>query len=558
VMPRQNEAVNEIWICDKGRFAHHFAASEDRIATPLIRKGDKLVKASWDQALAKAAEGLKDAKTIQGIAGGRASNEDLFTFKKLVENLGGSALLYDHMAGGDLIQHVGLGQGSNISDLKSGDAILVMACDLHEEAPIWWLRVKNAAKRGVSLILAHSRPTALDEFATLLLPYKLGAGVETALGLLQGMSAKRGLSPYKGNETIAEAVKILKSADNLIVFYGQEGLRYQDTIGMSEALASVLAASDHVGKANNGLIAVWPKSNTQGAWDMGLPADPQKLRDGLDTEGAVIVMAADPVGDEPELTETFKKLDFLIVQDLFLSATAAMADVVFPAQSFIEREGSLTSGERRVQRFYPAVKAYGESQPDWRILTRLGKALGMILVDASAADIFMQIAEARPGYSGLTYQKLAQVEDQWPPVGGGDLFYGGTTYNNRQGLGAQLAPSTQEGESFTIRWSEPEKMPTRGKLWLVPVNNLYDRGVTVQPSSVLHPRVADMNLRLNPEDAKRLGIERGAVVEMSINGDQVQAPVRVEEIVPKGQILLDRSMGVRTVEPQKVELKPVK
>ena len=558
VMPRQNEAVNEIWICDKGRFAHHFAASQDRLATPFIRKGGKLVKASWDQALSKAAEGLKGAKTVLGLAGGRASNEDLFTLNQLVKGLDGDTLQYDHMGGGDLIQQVGVGQGTNLSDLKPGDAILVMASDLHEEAPIWWLRVKNAAKRGVSLIIAHSRPTSLDKFAILSLPYKLGEGVTTALGLLQGMSAKKGLSTYKGDETIAEAVKILKGADNLIVFYGQEGLRFKDTSALSEALASLLAASGHVGKANNGLIAVWPKCNTQGAWDMGLQADPNKLREQLDAKGAAIIMAADPVGDEPELAASFEKLDFLIVQDLFLSATAEMADVVFPAQSFIEREGSLTSGERRVQRFYPAVHAYGESQPDWRILTRLGKALGLTLEDTSSAAIFLQIAEHRPDYAGLSYQKLAEVEDQWPPVGGGELYYGGTTYNNRQGIGAQLAPATQRGESFTVRWSEPEKMTTRGKLWLVPVDNLYDRGVTVQPSRVLDTHMADMQVRLNPEDAKRLGIERGVAVEMSINGHQIQAPARIEETVPKGQILLDRSSGVRAVEPLSVEMKPVK
>ncbi|TFH34671.1 MAG: hypothetical protein E4G99_09045, partial [Anaerolineales bacterium] len=319
--------------------------------------------------------------------------------------------------------------------------------------------------------------------------------------------------------------------------------------------ASLLAASGHVGKANNGLIAVWPKSNTQGAWDMGFQPDPKQLRAGLVAKGAAIVMAADPIGDEPELAAAFESLDFLVVQDLFLSATAAMADVVFPAQSFIEREGSLTSGERRVQRYYPAIPAYGESQPDWRILTRLGQALDLTLEDSSAAGIFLQIAQHRTEYAGLSYQKLAEVEEQWPPVGGGDLYYGGTTYNNRQGLGVQLEPAAQRGEPFAVRWSEPETLPTRGKLWLVPVEKLYDRGITLQPSSILHPRMAELSLRLNPEDAKRLGIQSGAVVEMSINGHQIQAPARVEGTVPKGQVLLDRSLGVAAVEPVSIELK---
>lgn len=218
----------------------------------------------------------------------------------------------------------------------------------------------------------------------------------------------------------------------------------------------------------------------------------------------------------------------------------------------------MTSGERRVQRYYPAIPALGESEPDWRILTRLGNALDLKLEDSSAAGIFRQIAEQQPEYAGLNYQRLAEVADQWPLVGDSDLYYGGTTYHNRQGLGVQLEPATQRGETFSIRWSEPEKFPTRGKLWLVPVDRLYDRSMTVQPSSVLQTRVAELLLRLNPEDARRLGIESGTPVEMSINGHQIQAPARLEANVPKGQVLLDRSLGVAAVEPVIIELKPVK
>jgi NADH-quinone oxidoreductase subunit G len=556
VMPRQNEWVNEIWICDKGRFAHHYAASEQRLATPMIRKGEKLVKTSWDQALAKAAEGLKVPKSLLGLVGGRATNEDLFTMKQLITALEGTTLLYDHMAGGDLIQQVGVGRGTNLSDLKDGDAIIVFAADLHESAPIWWLRVKNAAKRGVALIVANSRPTRLDPFATHLLSFNLGEAVPTALGLLHGVVGKKELADYKGDASIADVVEVIKGSENLVIFYGQEGLRFQDTHALSEALASVLAASGHVGKANNGLIAVWSKSNTQGAWDMGLQANPVMLREALDAKGAAIVMAADPVGDEPELASSFEGLDFLVVQDLFLSKTAALADVIFPAQSFIEREGSMTSGERRVQRFYPAVQAYADSQPDWRILTRIGKALDLSLEDTSAAGVFLEIGKQIPDYAALSYQALAQVQEQWPPVGAADLYYGGTTYHNQQGLGVQLEPATQRGETFTVRWSEPGRFPTRGKLWLVPVERLYDRGITVQSSELLEPRVAKLQLRLSPDDAKRLGIESGTAVKLQLNGRKIEAPAVVEELVPKGQVIVDRSLGVEAVEPVSVELKP--
>jgi NADH-quinone oxidoreductase subunit G len=557
VMPRQNEWVNEIWICDKGRFAHHYAASDERLDVPLIRRGGKLIKASWEDAIKAAAEGLKGAEKVLGLAGGRASNEDLFTLKQLIEGLDGEVMLYDHMAGGDLIRHVGVGQGTNLSDLGPGDAILVFASDLHEEAPLWWLRVKNAAKRGAALIVANNRPTSLEEFASLSIQYGLGEAVATALGLLQGFSRKKGLAEYKAEPPVADAIQMLKSAENLIVFMGQDGLRFEDSQGVAEALASLLVASDHAGKAKNGLIPVWSKANMQGAWDLGFRADPAQLKDGLETNKAAIVMAADPAGDEPALASKFEALDFLVVSELFLSDTAALADVVFPARSFIERQGSLTSGERRVQRYYPAVQAFGESQADWKILTQLAAALDLDLESSSAAGVFLRIAETTPDYQDLTYQKLAEVEDQWPPVGDSDLYYGGTTYNNHQGLGVQLMPSTQRGEAFELRWREPAKMPRRGKMWMLPVKTLYDRSVNVNASQVLEPRMAKLQLHLNPEDAKRIGVGEGDKLSVSLNGHSEEAPTIMDELVPKGQVLVNRNTGLPVVEPVIVELKPV-
>ncbi len=103
-MPRQNEAVNEIWICDKGRFGYHFAESETRLTQPLIREDGKLVPVSWDKALDVAAQKLRAyGFNFVSLAGGRLSNEDLYSLKELTENLHGKAVLYSQMAGGDLV-----------------------------------------------------------------------------------------------------------------------------------------------------------------------------------------------------------------------------------------------------------------------------------------------------------------------------------------------------------------------------------------------------------------------------------------------------------------------
>src|SRR3990170_2887732 len=163
VMPRQNEAVNEIWICDKGRFAHHYATSAQRLTRPLIRRGGRLEEADWDEALDAAAAGLRSAgERLIGIAGARASNEDLFLLRRLIEGRGGRAYLDRSLAGGDLVQAVGAGSGTRLSELGQGDTVLVFASDLHQEAPVWYLALRQAALRGTTLIVAHARLTRLE------------------------------------------------------------------------------------------------------------------------------------------------------------------------------------------------------------------------------------------------------------------------------------------------------------------------------------------------------------------------------------------------------------
>ena len=149
-------------------------------------------------------------------------------------------------------------------------------------------------------------------------------------------------------------------------------------------------------------------------------------------------MAADPVGDGRVSAADLRASGFVVVQELFLSETAKAADVVLPAASWAEREGTFTNGERRVQRFYPAIPAPGR---DFQLAAEIGQRLGVTL-PRHAATLFLEIAASVPAYAGLSYQKLAEVVEQVPDVGGRDLYYGGTSYTNSQGLGVQWPPAS--------------------------------------------------------------------------------------------------------------------
>ena len=556
VMPRQNERVNEIWICDKGRFAHHFATSDERLTKPLVRIDGKLIETSWKNALEHAAEGLKAAgEGVVGLASGRVSNEDLFSFHTLLKSVGGRAILSDPQAGGELVQQVGVGQGTDLGALGAGDAILVIASDLHEEAPIWWQRVMGAAKRGATLVVANARKTRLEAYAGHVVRYRYQEAARTGLGLLQAITGAEDLSKFAGDEPLKSAAKALTEAENLVIFYGVEGLTYAESKSLSEACAAILVETKNVGRAQNGLIAVWPKSNTQGAWDMGLRPAEGDLENALAEAKAVYIMAVDPVGDNPNLAEIFNGDRFLVVQELFMTPTAELADVVFPAESFVEREGTFTSGERRVQRFYPAVKALGETKADWRIITSLAASLGIGLESSSAAAVFLRIAEEIEAYAKISYQSLAEVEEQWPPVGEEDLYYGGTTFKNRQGLGVQIAPVAVKDQSIKIQWSAPPEFKGKKGYLLVPVVELYNRGATVMPSEILHPRLASPLMRMGLKDAKSIGVMQGAQVELLIDGRTEELQAIAEEGIPEGVVLLGRGLGVPIAEPQYVEVR---
>src|SRR6266545_6598768 len=534
VMPRQNEEVNEIWLCDKGRFAYHYTQSKKRLTKPLIRKDDKLMHASWDAATKLAAENFATAKNAFVIlASGRLANEDLFNLKSLAEHSGGKAILYSDMGGGDLAILVGVGTGTNLGTMVAGDAILVVASDLYEEAPIWYLRVKQAADRGATLIVVNPRATKLDKFAKYTIRYAYGDEVKT-------------IDDFSKESKIAD--EFIK-AKNAIVFFGSEGQGLNGTSALASSCATLLQETNHIGRANNGLIGVWQRANDQGAWEVGLRPE-EDLAEALKGK-TVYIVGADPVGDDPKLAKALEDAKFVAVQDVLETATTEIADVVLPAQAFSEREGTFTSGERRVQRFYRAVPPEGDSKPDFTITSMIAKHMGIILEGTSSSALFDLLASSIEAFTDLNYAKLAEVHGQWPIVGRGDLYYGGTTYENTQGLGVQLAPAAQTGGTVRIPKVKQEAVlrPKERELLAVPVNKLYDRGVTVSPAELLDQRIGEATIALHPDAAERLGVEAGKRVKISFDGVSGDAIVKIDDTISAGVALVPRSMGIAIKEP---------
>ncbi len=562
IMPRQNEAVNEIWICDKGRFVHHFADAPQRLTQPLVRRDGHLEPVSWDDALDFVAGRLQMHKgAVAGVAGERLSNEDYFQFQHLLRRGLGSAnidLAERRLAGGEIVAQVGLSRGSNLKELQKGDAILVVAADLHEEAPVWWLRVKQAADRGATLVVLNARPTRLDKFATHSLRYAPGEALTAARELLANAHVDTGAVEPGSPAAVAAT---LMEAPNLVIFYGAEGLNYAETDTLARVLANILLLKHgpdetaHAGRANSGLVPVWSHANTQGAWDMGIhpafgPGYEALPNAGLAAQAiyagaadgslsALYVLGTDPVGDN--LMDGRGRLDFLVVQELFMTATAELADVVLPAQSWAEREGTFTNGERRVQRYYPAIPAMGDARPDWQILAQIGERVGLGKPPFTASLVFKAIADAVPQYKGMDYRTLAQVVEQWPVIGGPDMYFGGTGYRNSQGLGQQWASAAEAGPAdlpapYELPAEPPRMAPAGYRVMRIP--SLYTAGTLVDYTGLLRDRLTWPTLFINPADAAALGYANGDDLTVEADGETFAVEAVVSDSAPLGVGLL--------------------
>lgn len=563
IMPRQNEQVNEIWMCDKGRFGHHHSRSPERILHPMIRKGDEWTPVDWPTAYTEVAAKLKEYGDRTGfLAGPALSNEDLWELRKLTRLVGEKrqrGLWPATMTGIEAIAQAGVGVGTRIQDMGQDSAILVIASDFEEEAPVWWLQVKQAADRGAKVVVANARPTKLDRYAAATIRYAYGEAVAVMNSFAARARSRNKIarslleSRVDGYAELSEALKgvnvpypdiadLLLDAENVVIFAGGEGLTLAQHGELMQAAANLLIITGHVGRPNNGLVGVWPGANVQGALDMGFSAETTEAL--LASPPPMWIIAeADPAGEDARAAAVIDKAEFVVVTSLFMTETAQRADVILPGQSFAERDGTFTNGMRRVQRFYTAQGPMGESLPDWKIFAQIGSRLGGDKPRISAGLVMKEITEKVMRYTDMAYTNLARVEKQFPDVGGEDLYYGGTAYANRGGLGVQWATNAErENYRLTVRPVAVER-PAQDGMQLIPVRILYDRGMWFRVSRLMHQRVPAPYAELNETDAASLGIVDGDRIAVVFGESQVEVQAHVNGRAPVGHVLLPMQLN---------------
>ncbi len=331
----------------------------------------------------------------------------------------------------------------------------------------------------------------------------------------------------------------------------------------------------NVGVASGGVNPLRGQNNVQGACDMGglpnvmtgyqpvnNPATIEKFsqawgcelsaKPGLTITDMIPAMlegrfkALYVIGENPKLSDpdwnhlnhALKKLDFLVVQELFLSETAQNADVVFAAASFAEKDGTFTNTERRCMKINKAIEPIGKSLPDWQIISRLATAMGYDMNYQNPEEIFNEMTLLTPkSYAGMTYERLGIDGLQWPCP---DINHPGTTYLHKD----QFARG--KGKFHAIEYRDPAELPDQDYPYFLTTGRMFAHfhtGTMTRVSKHLDIEQKTSYLEINPQDAAKVGVSENEILILTSRRGEMEVPARITQNVPPGTLFLPIHFG---------------
>ncbi len=443
---RTNEAVNEEWTCDKGKFGHDFYNSDKRLTKPLVRRGDRLVEADWADAYSEILRAFRDGgDSVAALGGASNSNEDLYLLQRLFRRDFGSANL-DHRFQSNLSSHEQRLENllevrrvqSSIASLETAPAMLVFGTSLSDEEPIVYLRVRKAwFQNGSKVIVAHHEATDADSFAQVILRYRAGTESALAAGLLKAVAdlgkaslpadataAIAGMTLEKTEEATGVPASSIREAAALLA----EGIPTLTTRNLFETSTGADAAATLAGlaKATGGEFNSFGlEANDEGAIRLGilpdtLPGGAKASQVGLDTDdifraaadgriNALWLVNVDPLAEHRDralVEEALENVPFLVVQATHESEVMAFASVVLPQAAPAETDGTFTNVEGRVQRFAQVLSPKGDAKAAWRIFSEVSLRLRPATPLFSPSEVMDQIAAELPEFANARYEVL--------------------------------------------------------------------------------------------------------------------------------------------------------
>lgn len=369
---------------------------------------------------------------------------------------------------------------------------------------------------------------------------------------------------------IREAARMYASAKSAAIVYSM-GIT-QHTTGTDNvlSLANLAMLTGNIGRPGTGVNPLRGQNNVQGACDLGgLPnvypgyqkvdIEENRLKfqkfwnvDNLDNKvgltiveimneafkgniRGIFIMGENPVLSDPNVNhvrEALSKVDFLVVQDLFITETAKYADVILPAASFAEKNGTFTNTERRVQRVRQALSLTGERLPDWQIITMLLNRFGVESQYISPKDIMDEIAEITPIYAGMSYDRLAETGLQWP-------------CKSKDDPGTKILHQTEfsrgKGKFHPVEYLDPAEMPDNEYPLILTTGRIlyhFHTGEMTRRSKGLNARRPYEKSEINIKTAERLGINDGDKLEIESRRGKLETIAKVTERIQEDVVFM--------------------
>ncbi|CAA9537334.1 MAG: NADH-ubiquinone oxidoreductase chain G [uncultured Solirubrobacteraceae bacterium] len=559
VLGRDNDEVDDGWLCDKGRFAYQAAHVDERITQPMVRDGGVLRPVSWDRALSEAASALKRAgANTAAIAGGETTNEEAFLLQRLLREGLGSPHLDSSPHGSrprdELLALADPALQATVPDLEYAHAVLVLDCEPVDDAPILDLRLRKGVRRNrMELAIATSRASSLDPNAKQVARFAPGRGGEFAQALAAAINGESITSLAEAAGATEDSVRavadwLATAGEDKVILFGE---RLRNAPG-------ILALTDAVnvsGRQGAGLLEVPASTNGRGLREAGFtpvagpgyaetttgrttPEIADALANGDLT--AVYLLHVDPLRTLPDRAAWDRALGratTVIAHAAFLTeGLRAHANVVFPQESHAEKEGTVVHPDGRLQRVRPAIAHQGENRFEWQVIADVAAQVGLELAVLTGGMVTQQLVAAVPFYAGLTHDVIGVRGVRWHERDEASAFP--SVPSVPAPSAASTPPAQANGRlrlgAFRSIWAAPEVEASPALKFLA------------------HRRLAE----LSPDDAKRLGIADGAAVEVGANGTRVAATAAVRADAPAGTVFLEEDLANALSGTDLVEVTP--
>jgi formate dehydrogenase major subunit len=616
-------------LCVKGRYGFDYAHHPHRLTKPLIRKpgvkkaADFVVdpgnwsevfrEASWEEALALAADGLKkirdrDRYALAGFGSAKGSNEEAYLFQKLVRtgfgtnNVDHCTRLCHASSVAALLEGVGSGAVSNqVSDVLQAEVVLIIGANPTSNHPVAATWMKNAAKAGVKLIVADPRRGDLARHATHYLQFKpdtdvalLNAMIHTIIdeGLVdQKFVADRtsGFDALKENartftpelmapicgipaQTIREVARLFAKSKGSMILWGMGVSQHVHGTDNARCLIALCLVTGQIGRPGTGLHPLRGQNNVQGASDSGLIpmmypdyqrvntdeanrrferfwGTPLDKKPGLTVveimdaayEGRIrgmYIMGENPAMSDPDVEHAraaMAKLEHMVVQDIFLTETAYLADVVLPATAWPEKDGTVTNTDRMVQLGRRALKAPGEAKEDLWIIVELAKRLGLAWTYAHPKEVWEEMRGCMDSIKGITWERLERDSSvTYPCENEGDpgqpvVFqtHFPTATGRARLVPADIIPADERPDA-----DYPMVLITGRQL------EHWHTGAITRRSGVLDAIEPEAVASLHPLELEEKGVKPGEVVTVESRRGKISLYARADEGTPRGAVFV--------------------